>query len=64
MAFPFVFKRPGGILNDTVPAGLPCSHGRDTHPSRGFLQAAVLAMRLRAISDPAFIEIKAGLMNN
>ena len=41
VTFPILFKRTSGVLNNTVPAGLLCSHGRHVHPSRVFLWSAV-----------------------
>ena len=44
VTFLFLFKRTNGVPNNSVPAGLPCSHGRDVHPSPVFLWPAVFAM--------------------
>ena len=46
--FPFLFKRTTGVLNNSVHAGLPCSHGRDIHPSRVVLWSAVFAIAWRS----------------
>ena len=48
VTFPFLFKRTGGVLNDSVPVGLSCSHGRDVQPSRVFLWSAVIAIVWRS----------------
>ena len=43
VTFPFLFKCTGGVLNDSVPVGLSCSHGLDVHPSSMVLCSAVFA---------------------
>ena len=48
VTFPFLFKGTTGVLNNSVHAGLPCSHGRAIHPSRVFLWSAVFAIAWRS----------------
>ena len=47
VTYPFLFKRTSGVLNNGVPASLPCSR-RDVHPLRVLLWSAMFAIWWRS----------------
>ena len=58
-SFTSLFQRLGGVLNESVPVGLPHSYNRDVHPSCLRLLEAVLAT---GRPDPSCIAIKPALL--
>ena len=60
-SFTSLFQRLGGVLNESVPVGLPHGYNRDVHPSCLRHLEAVLATER---PDPPCVAIKPALLSN